>query len=120
VDAGRVCPPYTSSQRLDAGARVSLPDGAMYRTPSWGRGILSGAPAPRFDKGLAELWLKPTSAPSSRIHRLVLTWAVCVSKVRQVGRSMSDGRIEVQVGKWARNGVFLGHLVRFTGEEVSA
>ena len=33
---------------------------------------------------------------------------------------MSDGRIEVQVGKWARNGVFLGHLVRFTGEELGA
>jgi hypothetical protein len=33
---------------------------------------------------------------------------------------MSDGRIEVQVSKWARNGVFLGHLVRFTGEEVGA
>ena len=58
MNAGRVCPPYTSSQRLDAGARVSLPDGAMYRTPSWGRGILSGAPAPRFDKRLAELWPK--------------------------------------------------------------
>jgi hypothetical protein len=33
---------------------------------------------------------------------------------------MSDQRIEVQVGKWARNGMFLGHIVRFTGEEIGA
>src|SRR5918999_2902413 len=98
-------PPYTSSQRLDAGARVSLPDGAMYRTPSWGRGILSGAPSPRFDKGLAELWLKPTSAPSSRIHRLVLSWAGCVSKVRQGGGGMSDGGVEGEGRKWGRKRV---------------